>query len=172
MRKLLFALLSVLFLPSTSQAQQSLYEAFRDPNANNMSAFIFVSLRLPDATLIALARDARRAGASMVLNGFIHDGPRGLEDTKLKVAQLNEACCNKGAPHWMINPMLFKRYDVVRTPTFVIGKGTSDKAQDYSKVSGEMGLPNALKFFAQESRIPDIKKRAGEVYYKAFGEKY
>lgn len=150
---------------------QSLYEAIRDPNASGISGYIFVSTRLPDTTLIALAGDARRAGVSMVLNGYVNDGPRGLEDTKRKVAEINAACCSKGGAHWQINPLLYQRYKIRATPAFVIGKGTSNKPEDFSKVSGEMSLGNALKFFAQNSQISDIKKRANEVYLKAFAER-
>jgi len=149
---------------------QSLYESFRDPNANTMHAFIFVSMKLPDATLIALARDSRRAGVGLVLQGFIHDGPRGLEDTKARIADINHACCDKNVANWQINPVLFQRYKVAAVPTFVIAKGSGGKESDYSKISGEMSLGNALKFFAQESHISDIKSNAGQVYYRSFAE--
>lgn len=165
-KTILLALLpSLLMAPARSE---SMYEAFRDPNANTMRAFIFVSMKLPDATLIALARDSRRAGVGMVLQGFIHEGPRGLEDTKAKIAAINRACCDKNVANWQINPMLYQRYNVKAVPAFVIAKGSGNSVADYSKISGEMSLGTALKFFAQESKIPDIRKRAGQVYYQTF----
>ncbi|UWE19361.1 type-F conjugative transfer system pilin assembly protein TrbC [Herbaspirillum huttiense] len=153
-----------------AEAQTSLYEGFRDPNANTVRAFIFVSTKLPDATLIALARDSRRAGVGLVLNGYVNNGPRGLEDTKSRVADINRACCGEGVANWQINPLLFQRYKINAVPAFVIAKGSGDKPNDYSKISGEMSLGNALKFFAQESAIPEIKKKSAEVYYRTFSD--
>ena len=166
LNKFVIALLPALVMvPAKSE---SMYEAFRDPHANTMRAFIFVSMKLSDTTLIALARDSRRAGVGLVLQGFIHEGPRGLEDTKARIAEINRACCNNNVANWQINPILFQRYDVKAVPAFVIAKGSGKNSTDFSKISGEMSLGTALKFFAQESRIPDIRKRAGQVYYQTF----
>ncbi|WP_051516897.1 type-F conjugative transfer system pilin assembly protein TrbC [Herbaspirillum sp. RV1423] len=165
-KKTLITLLAA--LATAPAMSESMYDKFRDPNANTMRAFIFVSMKLSDTTLIALARDSRRAGVGLVLQGFIHEGPRGLEDTKARIADINRACCNNNVANWQINPILFKRYEVKAVPAFVIAKGSGNSSTDFSKVSGEMSLGTALKFFAQESRIPDIKKRAGQVYYQTF----
>lgn len=147
---------------------QSLFESLRDPSATGLSGYIFVSSKMPHATLVELARDARRTGMTMVLNGYSIDGPGGMDATKLKVVEINKACCNQSGAHWQVNPLLFARYKINATPAFVIARGTGDRSQDYSKVSGEMGVPNALKFFAQQSQQPDVRRKANEIYVRAF----
>lgn len=167
MNKFLLVLL-MLFCPLSYG--QSLYDSLRVTNTG-LSAYIFVSANLSDTTLIALARDAKRGGVNLVLNGFINNTPQGFNDTKRKVAEINAVCCGeKGGAHWQINPILFQRYHITAIPAFVIARGTSDKPEDYSKISGEMSLGNALKFFAQQSKISDIRKKAGEVYMKSFSD--
>lgn len=149
---------------------QSLYDTLRNRNESGLSAYVFVSANLSDATLIALARDARRAGMSLVLNGFVHEGPLALQDTQRRVEEINHACCAKNGAHWQINPLLYQRYRITATPSFVIARGSGDKPGDYSKVAGEMGIGNALKFFAQQSQIAVIRQRASDVYTKSFAE--
>jgi len=149
---------------------QSLFDSLRDPHANELSGYIFVSTGLSDTTLIALARDAKRAGMSLVLNGFVDGTPQGWAETTRRVADINAACCGNRGAHWQVNPLLYQRYKVTATPAFVIARGSSGRPEDYSKVSGEMGVGNALKFIAQQSHISAIRDKAGEVYMKSFSE--
>lgn len=168
--KHLVALIALAFtLAPHAQAQdQSLYDAIVQSNATGMSGYVFVSGAMPDASLIALARDARKAGMSLVLNGFLQDGPNGLDSTKRKIAAINSACCANAGAHWQINPLLFQRYGIKATPTFVVARGTGTGDNDYSKVSGEMSVGNALKFMGQKSQLPDVKRKSNEIYVKAF----
>lgn len=163
-----FAALVFTMAPHALAQDQSLYGAMVEANATGMSGYVFVSGAMPDASLIALARDARKAGMSLVLNGFFEDGPNGLDATKRKIAAINSACCANAGAHWQINPLLFQRYGIKSTPTFVVARGTGTGDSDYSKVSGEMSVGNALKFFGQKSQIPDVKRKSNEIYVKAF----
>ena len=71
-------LLAAALLGSALAHGQTLYDTLRNPNDSGLSAYIFVSAHLSDTTLIALARDARNAGVSLVLNGFVNDTPNRL----------------------------------------------------------------------------------------------
>lgn len=154
-------------MPAAAQ-DRSLYSSMVEANANGMSGYVFVSPTMPDASLIALARDARKAGMTLVLNGFYEDGRGGLDATRRKIAAINSACCANAGAHWQVNPLLFQRYGVKATPSFVIAKGTGTGAGDFSKVAGEMSVANALKFFGQESRVSDIRDKARDIYTRAF----
>jgi conjugal transfer pilus assembly protein TrbC len=147
---------------------ESLFDEMRNPNANGLSGYVLVSAYMPEATLIALARDARRTGMMMVVNGYAQPGPGGLAAMQARVAAINTACCGKSGAHWQVNPLLFERYKVAAVPAFVIARGAGGLPGDYSKVSGEMGVANALKFFAQQSQQPDIRRKATEIYTRAF----
>lgn len=154
-------------MPGSVHAQ-SLFEEMRNPNANGLSGYVFVSSHTPEATLVALARDARRTGMMMVLNGYAQPGPGGLADMQVRIAAINAACCGKSGAHWQVNPIIFERYKINAVPAFVIARGVGASSQDYSKVSGEMGVANALKFFAQQSQQADIRRKATEIYTRAF----
>lgn len=143
---------------------QSLFESMRTGTAEQPGGYLFVSEHVSDTALIPLARDARAAGFTIVINGFWGD----LNATRQRVARINEACCNKSGAHWQINPMLFRRYQVTAVPSFVISVGPGDAPADFSKVTGEMSVGNALKYFAQQSRVPAVRQVARDAYARAF----
>lgn len=154
-------------LPASAQ-ERSMFSSIVEANANGMSGYVFVSPSMPDASLIALARDARKAGMTLVLNGFFEDGRAGLDATRRKISAINSACCANAGAHWQVNPLLYQRYGIKATPAFVIAKGTGTGSSDFSKVAGDMSVANALKFFGQESRVPDIRDKARDIYTRAF----
>jgi conjugal transfer pilus assembly protein TrbC len=159
------AVAALLAHPAARAQGQTLFESMRGTNAAAPAGgYVFVSEKLSDTALIPLARDARRAGFTLVLNGFWGD----LAATRQRVASLNDACCGKDGPHWQINPLLFQRYKVAAVPSFVIVVGPGEDARDYSKVSGEMSMANALKFFGQQSALPTVRRLAANAYTKAF----
>jgi len=161
MKKLL---LSLMLLISAGAHAQSVFESMARPE--QMSGYIFVSSKMPDALLISLASEASKAGMALVLNGYQVPGAHGMEITTRRVAEINDACCGDHGATWMINPLLYDRYKVASIPAFVIAQGESADPSTYSKVGGEMSVINALKFFYQNSQIPSIKKKAGEIYQK------
>lgn len=143
---------------------QNLFESMRSGAAEKPGGYVFVSDRVTDTALIPLARDARAAGFTIVINGFWGD----LNATRQRVARINEACCGKNGAHWQINPVLFQRYQVTAVPSFVISVGPGDAPADFSKVAGEMSVANALKFFTQQSRVPAVRNAAQAAYTRAF----
>jgi hypothetical protein len=69
----------------------------------------------------------------------------------------------------MVDPKLYDRYRVKAVPAFALAMGTGDNPSDYSVVSGDMALGNALKFFAKESALPAVRAQAARVYAKTYG---
>lgn len=159
------ALVAVLASMTGSAHGQTLFDSMRETGTSAPAGgYVFVSSRLSDTTLIPLARDARQAGFTLVLNGFWGD----LASTRQRIAGINAACCTNNGPHWQINPLLFQRYKVTLVPSYVMAVGPGDSPQDYSKVAGEMSMANALKFFGQQSRLPSVRRLASAAYNKAF----
>jgi type-F conjugative transfer system pilin assembly protein TrbC len=159
MKKILF---SLIFLLSANAYSQTVFESMAYPQ--QMTGYIFVSSKMPDAFLISIAAEASKAGMALVLNGYQTPGPHGLEITTRRIVEINEACCGERGATWMINPMLYERYKVASIPAFVIAQSESADPASFSKVGGEMSVINALKFIYQNSQIPSIKKKAGEIY--------
>ena len=166
----------------TSVHPQELERAIRQP----WTLYVFVSTGMPHQSLVDLAREAARAHAAMVFRGF-PGGAFDLQGEQRLVAQLNEECCRPqrtaptgagGAdrltstsvvPAWSVDPALYHRFDVTVVPTFVIAATGATDEQSFSKVSGEMALASALKYFAQRSAIPLIRQQAVSRYQLAYG---
>lgn len=150
---------------ASAAGAQGLFESMRATGAASQpGGYVFVSGHLPDTTLIPLARDARRAGFTLVVNGFWDD----LDATRRRVAQINAACCGQAGARWQINPLMFERYRVDAVPSFVVSVGPGTAPADYSKVTGEMSVANALKFFAQQSKVAAVRRYAAAAYTQAF----
>lgn len=156
------ALAAALVLIPGASLGQDLFDALRASGAPG--AYVFVSERLADTALIPLARDARRAGFTLVVNGFWGD----LDATRQRVARINAACCGSAGAHWQVNPLLFERYHIAAVPSFVLAVGPGAGRQDFSKVTGEISVANALKFFAQQSALPVVRRQAAAIYTRAF----
>jgi conjugal transfer pilus assembly protein TrbC len=156
---------AVLCAAGAGAKAQSLFESMREATgAAQPGGYVFVSERVNDTSLIPLARDAQRAGLTIVLNGFWGD----INATRQRVARINEACCGEAGPRWQINPLLFQRYQVTTVPSFVLAVGPGAGPHDFSRVTGEMSVSNALKTFAQESKLPAVRHYARMTYTKAF----
>ena len=137
------------------------------------STYVFVSTGMPRETLVALAREASAAGAVLVFRGFAEPSggaaPISLQSLQQLVAEVDAACCQGRKVAWMVDPKLFDRYRVVAAPSFCVAWGEGGGAQDFSIVSGDMALASALKFMAQQSTLPGIRKRTAAIYQDAFG---
>ena len=158
-------LAGALALAGASVAAQGLFDSMRDASgAGRPGGYVFVSQQVSDTSLIPLARDAERAGLTIVLNGFWGD----LNATMRRVARVNETCCGRRGARWQINPLLFQRYRVTEVPSFVLAVGPGAGAQDFSMVTGEMSVSDTLKTFAQQSKLPAVRRLAAMTYTKAF----
>jgi conjugal transfer pilus assembly protein TrbC len=143
---------------------QGLAESFK---AQQWSGLVFVSTTMPRASLLEIAREASLTKSTIVLRGF--DAQTGsLNGAHQFVHEVNATCCSKSPPGWIVHPKLFEQYNIKRVPAFVLTKGSDPKNTDFSIVSGDISISNALKFMAQGSSNFELRKQAAEIYTKSF----
>lgn len=145
-------------------------ESLMETVSAKWNTYIFVSTRMPRQEVIALARQASQAQAVLVLNGFGGDDAT-LLSTQRYIAGINATCCGKYPAGWLIDPVIAQRYHVNAVPAFAIAQGQSADPGEYSVVTGDMGLSQALRFFAQQSRLPSARQYATDLYYRSFGNR-
>lgn len=127
------------------------YEAEKRPDAG---LFVLVSLTMPPSSLDRLAAQAGKAGATMVLRGMV-DG------SFKKTAELTAAIISKhpGA-QFQIDPTLFRRFNVVQVPSFVLSVRPEDEKTcgrdcdanyTFARVAGDVTLDYALEHFAKQA---------------------
>lgn len=106
---------------------------------------VFVSLSMPEHVIQALARQAKEAGAAMVLRGLKGGS---WQETRRTLAALNQGI---GA-EWIIHPEGFKQFKVARVPTLVLADGrTASVMEDgcaaagsYAALAGDVSIEQAL----------------------------
>jgi type-F conjugative transfer system pilin assembly protein TrbC len=169
---LTLALTSLGALAAGSASAQTMLGSMRA----GWSTYIFVATGMPRESLVALAREASASGAVLVFRGFAlpagagpGTAPINLQALQSLVADVDAACCQGKKVAWMVDPKLFDRYRVTAVPSFCVAWGEGGGAQDFSLVSGDMALANALKFMTQQSALPGIRKRAAALYLDSFG---
>ncbi len=106
---------------------------------------VFVSLSMPEHVLKALARQAKDAGAVMVL--------RGLKGGSWQVTWKTLAALNQGiGAEWIIHPEGFKQFKVAKVPTIVLADGRTAsvmedgcaEAGSYAALAGDVSIEQAL----------------------------
>lgn len=106
---------------------------------------VFVSLSMPEHVLKALARQAKEAGAVMVLRGLKGGSWR---ETWKTLAALNQGI---GA-EWIIHPEGFKQFKVAKVPSIVLADGRTAsvmedgcaEAASYAALAGDVSIEQAL----------------------------
>jgi type-F conjugative transfer system pilin assembly protein TrbC len=122
-------------------AQHSLgcakYQSLKPTEGNrensNSSLYIFVSFSMPKETLKALAIEAKRHNAVLVIRGII-------ENSFLKTATFLKEL-GEGV---VLDPLLFREYNVVVVPTFIEAHQAG-----YRKISGNVTLAYVLQKFEE-----------------------
>lgn len=160
MRKTLITL--ALISPFVTAAQMVESMKAKDP----WRLYVFVSSSMPTQTVVSLAREASRTRATLVLRGFPDSST--VNGAREYVEKINQACCDKKGPGWIVHPKLFESFAIKSVPAFVLTQTETPQQGVTSVVSGDMALANALKFFAQESRNPTIRTNASRIYENAF----
>lgn len=156
---------TALAIVATTHVQaQSLPDAFKPAV---WSSYIFVSTKMPQSSLIQLAREASQSRSTLILRGFDSD-TRNLESSRQFVAEINRVCCGKNPPAWAIHPKFFDTFKVKHTPSFVLTKSDTPNSDDFALISGDMNLANALKFIAQSSTREETRSAAAVLYKKSF----
>lgn len=174
----LIAISGALMMTWSERAEsQELERAMRRP----WTLYVFVSTSVPHQTLVDLAREAGQAHAAVVFRGF-PGGQFDLQTEQRYIAQLNAECCDvhpavggaaamrsAAVPAWSIDPALYRRFGVDVVPCFVLAATGASGEQSFSKVSGDMALANALKYFAQKSAIASVRQQAVAIYQSTYG---
>jgi conjugal transfer pilus assembly protein TrbC len=161
-----FLLTLALSWVATCASAQSMVESIRA----GWATYIFVSTSMPERDLVDLAREASQANATLVFRGFAPNSSNAINLQALQslVAEIDQRCCSGKPVSWMVDPRLFERYRVQAVPAFVLAFGAGGPTE-YSLVTGDMALANALKFFTQTSALPGVRAQAASVYAQAYG---
>lgn len=114
---------------------------------------VFVSFSMPDKLLVEIGEQAQRAGGVLVFRGPTEGS---LTKTFSKMQGIK-----KGGLSGVINPMLFKKFNINTVPTIVVNEGF--KACDNctpiaDKISGTVTIEYALRTFATEGDFKSIAK--------------
>ena len=112
----------------------------------------FASLAMPEASLRAHIDQASKAGAVVVLRGFVNGS---LKDT---VAAVRRLLGDGGAGGLAIDPTLYRRFAVARVPVVValdrppppcrVRHCDGEPVPDHDRVAGDVTLYRALRLFA------------------------
>lgn len=124
---------------------------------------VLVSFSMPADTLNALAEQAGKIGAPLVLRGLVGDS---MEETAKRIAALHRTAGSSLA----IDPTLFTRFGVDRVPTVVLPlqalRSCSEQdcpVPEHVKVAGEAGLDYLLGQIERKAREPAARTRAAEL---------
>ena len=146
--------------------------------------YIFVSESMPMAVLRQYAADMARLGdtrVTMVLRGFI-GGIANIGPTAgfvAKVTVKDASCdlaggiqCPMMASNIIVDPLLFRRYQISRVPAFVYARGVSisnpdqsegtagnTKVDDFISISGDVSLKYVFKQFGEATGDERLSRR-------------
>ncbi len=130
-----------------------------NPHDDKMSApknpepklLVFVSFSMPKASLRALAEEAGKHNAVMVMRGLKDDSFKTTQQAFLEIIgvdknqdlknMINQEMVNQDMQGFEVNPELFKTYNITHVPVFVLIKNT----QEISRLSGNVSLDYAAK---------------------------
>lgn len=144
--------------------------AMEGPKPRNEKLMVFVSLSMPEKSLIQLSRDMRHTGGVMVLRGLVNNS---IKET---MPALQEIAKNGG--RLVIDPTLYRDYEVDSVPTFIVSSGLVPACEDracervlpaHDRVKGDITLDAALETIiegkgAARDVAADYRKRLGEVH--------
>lgn len=119
---------------SCSKQQDSKHSPETSHSLSNSTVYIFVSLSMPKETLKALAGEAKKHNAVLVIRGLIDNS---FLKTATFVKELGEGI--------VLDPLLFRDYNVLAVPTFI-----ETHQAGYKKISGNITLAYALEKFKEE----------------------
>ena len=133
---------------------QALRQAGADmaaPAKNPGAIYVAVSLSMPTEDLRALARDAQKAGAQLVIRGLVNGS---FKETVVRAKQVFDEHSASGLA---IDPQVFRAFDVKAAPTFIAAVdvvqpcgslGCQPAAPAYDKVAGNVSMQAALTALA------------------------
>jgi conjugal transfer pilus assembly protein TrbC len=106
---------------------------------------VFVSLSMPEHVIKVMARQAKEAGAVMVMRGLKAGS---WQETWKALAALNQGI---GA-EWIIHPEGFKQFRITKVPSIVLADGNTAsvmedgcaRAGSYAALAGDVSIEQAL----------------------------
>jgi conjugal transfer pilus assembly protein TrbC len=127
------------------------------------AVIIFVSFSMPDESIVAYLRDARKLHACVVIRGLINNS---FKETFKKMASLVKQAGISGVE---LNPPLFKRFSVSHVPAVVVLPISEKQVAntlyfsdtDFDVVYGDIPLFDALKTIRDHGSVS--QKKAGEL---------
>lgn len=106
--------------------------------------YLFFSFGMPEGSIHRMAEDAEKAGAIMVLRGFVNDSGRETRAAMFKFGKEHKAELD-------IDPTVFRKFKIDQVPAVVLVKKICPKCQEaqpeneFIKVSGDVSLSYALE---------------------------
>jgi type-F conjugative transfer system pilin assembly protein TrbC len=110
---------------------------------------IFVSFSMPEQSLIAYLRDAKKVGASVVIRGLIDNS---FQKTFHRMAELVKASEGGGVE---LNPLWFKKFSIKTVPAVVVVEG-----EHHDVMIGNITLTAALKIIRDSGETNSIAQSA------------
>ena len=137
----------------TGRAQEAYLDRF-----GGARIFALASFSMPDASLNALLADAAQLKVPVVFRGFVNNSV--METQKALVRVFGDLDRAQG---FLIDPTVFRRFDVAVVPTFIgVDKGfdlcttsgcVGDPSPAHDRLSGNVTLPFALRTIAQNGDV-------------------
>jgi type-F conjugative transfer system pilin assembly protein TrbC len=105
---------------------------------------VFVSFSLPEKLLIEYSKQAKEAGATLIL--------RGLVEHSITKTQQKAAIYNPVLASWEINPGIFRKFNIDKVPSIVLADASHEEIDssgcafpaDYIKIDGDLSIKQAL----------------------------
>ena len=120
--------------------------------------FALASFSMPEASLNALLADAAQLKVPVVFRGFVNNSV--MDTQKALVRVFGDL---QSAQGFLIDPTVFRRFDVAVVPTFIgVGKDfdlcttsgcVGDPSPAHDRLSGNVTLPFALRTIAQNGDV-------------------
>lgn len=133
-----------LIVPDSNEQAEQKTQRTENPGQNQSSSepqiLVFVSLSLSKASLVALARDAQKYNAKLILRGVKNNS---FKEMLKAIQSLGEEL--EGAME--INPELFKEYDIKAVPTFVL----VNSGREINRLRGNVSLSFAAQKLKEET---------------------
>ncbi len=117
-----------------------------DLNHKGTSFYSFVSLSMPESTILAVAFDAKIVNSQLVLRGLVDNS---YKKTVLALKSLVE----KTRQNFMIDPNLFTQYKVDKVPTFVVARDNQ-----FDKLSGNVTWQYILDTIKSKGELKTVAK--------------
>ena len=127
-------------------------EIFKGRENQGYNLYVFVSFSMKDQNIKELLEEAKRFDAILVLRGLKDDS---FQQTVMHLSQFMQY----EGEGMIIDPTLFKRYDIQQVPTFVLSKNCEDcSVKDYDILRGNVSIQFALEQFYHKGDLQNEAK--------------